>query len=225
MFIGHYAVGLAAKRADTRVSLGTLFFAAQFLDLLWPVLLLLGLEHVRPDVGATAFSPYDFYDYPISHSLLTVAGWSMLVGGIFLAIRRSWRGALLIAACVMSHWVLDLLTHRPDLPLAPGASSYVGLGLWNSVAATVFVEGLMFVAAVAVYLRTTRAKDRTGTLAFWGLMALLAFIYIGGFTAPEPVEGKAMAFGGLSQWLVIPWAYWIDRHRAPHSHAVTVTEK
>src|SRR5512141_1813625 len=93
MFIGHYAVGFAAKRAEPRISLGTLVLAASFLDLLWPALLLAGLEHVRIDPGNTPFTPLDFYDYPISHSVLTVIGWSIGFGLVYYLIRRSIRGA------------------------------------------------------------------------------------------------------------------------------------
>src|SRR6186997_681775 len=128
MFIGHFGVAFAAKRPAPRVSLGTLFLAAQFIDLLWPVLLLLGVERVRIAPGITRVTPLDFEHYPISHSLLAVLGWAVLVGGAHFLLRRERRAALIVAALVLSHWVLDLLMHRPDLPLAPGATVLVGFG-------------------------------------------------------------------------------------------------
>lgn len=116
MFLGHHAVAFAAKRMSPNVSLGTLVLSAQFIDLLWPVLLLLGFEHVRFAPGTTAVSPFDFYDYPITHSLLMVLVWAGGLGALYYAVRRSARGALVIGACVLSHWVLDFLpSPRPAI--------------------------------------------------------------------------------------------------------------
>ena len=123
MFIGHFAVALGAKKAAPKVSLGTLIMAAQFVDLLWPIFLLLGIEHVRINPGDTAYTPLDFYDYPVSHSLLTGIGWAIVFGAVYYAIRRSARNAWILAACVLSHWLLDLIVHRPDLPLVPGVKT------------------------------------------------------------------------------------------------------
>jgi hypothetical protein len=213
MFIGHFAVGLAAKKVAPKVSLGTLILSAQLLDLLWPVFLLLGLEHVRINVGDTAFTPLDLYDYPISHSLLTVLGWSVLFALIYFVVKKYQRGALIVGAGVFSHWVLDFVTHRPDLPLAPGSETYVGLGLWNSFMGTVLVEGLLFVGAVILYARTTRAMDNVGKYAFWGLVIFLSLIWIGNMTGPPPPDSQAIAYVTLLMWLFVPWGYWIDRHR------------
>ncbi|MCG3121306.1 MAG: hypothetical protein ALAOOOJD_04345 [bacterium] len=215
MFIGHYAVALAAKKAAPRVSLGTLFLSAQFIDLLWPFFLLLGLEHVRIAPGNTAFTPLDFYDYPISHSLLTVIGWGLAFSLIYFFRRRDKTSALILGLGVISHWLLDFFTHRPDLPIAPGQQTYVGLGLWNSVAATVIVESALFVLAIILYVRTTQARDRTGKYAFWSFVAFCVLIYVGNIMSREqpPSNVTALAIGGLAQWLMVPWAYWIDRHR------------
>ena len=128
MFIGHFGVGFGAKAAAPRVSLGTLLLAAQFLDLLWPIFLLLGIESVRIDPGNTAVTPLDFVSYPLTHSLLTGVGWGGLLGGAYALHRRWLRGAVVVAATVVSHWVLDWVSHRPDLPLIPGGNK-VGLGL------------------------------------------------------------------------------------------------
>ncbi|HEX6361785.1 MAG TPA: hypothetical protein VFZ93_02430, partial [Albitalea sp.] len=128
MFIGHFGVGFAAKRVAPAVSLGTLFLAAQFIDLLWPTLLLAGVERVEIRPGANP--PLAFVHYPVSHSLVAVLGWAALIGGLHFGLRRRLRAALVVGAAVLSHWVLDLLVHEPDLPLAPGAAR-VGLGLWH----------------------------------------------------------------------------------------------
>jgi len=136
MFIGHHAVAFAAKKVARKSSLGALFLSAQFLDLLWPIFLLLEIEHVPIDPGNTAFTPLDFYDYPVSHSLVTVIGWSLAFGLIYFLRRNDKPGAWMLGLGVLSHWVLDFITHRPDLPIAPGLQIYAGLGLWNSVIAT-----------------------------------------------------------------------------------------
>jgi membrane-bound metal-dependent hydrolase YbcI (DUF457 family) len=214
MFIGHFALGLAAKKVAPRTSLGTLFAAAQLVDLVWPVLVLLGVESLRIHPGDTAFTPLDFVHYPWTHSLLMAVVWGTGFGLLYRARIGYLRGALAVAALVGSHWVLDLVTHRPDLPLAPGLSTKVGLGLWNSVPATVIVELSLFAAGLAVYLSVTRARNRRGWLALWALVAVLLLIYLGNLTQvpPGPV---AVACGALGMWLFVLWGWWIDRNREP----------
>jgi hypothetical protein len=213
MFIGHFAVALAAKKAAPKTSLGTLAIAVTFVDLLWPVFLLLGVEHVRIDPGNTAFTPLDFYDYPISHSLLTTIGWSIGFGLVYYVLRHSIKSALILAGCVASHWVLDFISHRPDMPLMPGVNKYVGLGLWNSVPATIIVEGAIFAIGILIYLRSTTALDRTGRYAFWSFVVFLVLAWLGSAAASPPPNVTALAIGALSAWLLIVWTYWIDRHR------------
>jgi membrane-bound metal-dependent hydrolase YbcI (DUF457 family) len=212
VFAGHHAVALATKPLAPRVSLGTLFAAALFLDLLWPVLLLLGVEHVRIAPGITAFTPLDFYDYPVTHSLAAVLGWSIAAAVLFWLVRKSARGAAVVGALVASHWFLDFLTHRPDLPLWPNGPK-VGLGLWNSVPATVVVEAGLFVAGLVIYLRTTRARDRTGSIALWALVVFIGLIYVANLVSPPPPDPNAIGWVGLAQWLFVPWGWWIERHR------------
>lgn len=213
MFLGHFGAGFAAKAAAPRVSLGTLFLAAQWVDLLWPTLLLAGLERVEIAPGATRVTPLDFVSYPISHSLLAVVLWGVLFAGLAWAVRRSARGAMTVAALVVSHWVLDLVVHRPDLPLVPGGGPRLGLGLWHSLPATLAVELAVFAAGSTVYLRRTRAVDRTGSLALWALVALLLLIDVANLLGPPPPSATAVAWVGQAQWLLVAWAYWIDRHR------------
>ena len=215
MFIGHHAAALAAKRVAPRVSLGTLFAAALLVDLIWPVLLLLGLEHVRIAPGITAFTPLDFYDYPITHSLLAVLGWSVAAAVLYRLLRKSTPDALVVGAAVLSHWVLDFVTHRPDLPLWPGGPK-VGLGLWQSVPGTIVVEVSIFLVTLAMYLRMTRARDRTGSIALWTLVAFLAVVYAANLASPPPPDANAIGWVGLAQWLFVPWGAWIDRHRDVH---------
>jgi hypothetical protein len=213
MFLGHFAVAFAAKRAAPSLPLGTLFLAAQLADLLWPTLVLLGIESfvVRP--GITAVTPLDFIHYPWSHSLAALALWGAVLGGACIAWRRrAWPG-LVLFALVLSHWLLDVASHRPDMPLTIGGDDLYGLGLWDSVAATLAIEALLFSAGVAVYLHTTRAIDRTGQWALAGLIAFLAIVYLASVFGPPPPDIAAVAWTAQSIWLLVAWGYWIDRHR------------
>jgi hypothetical protein len=217
MFIGHFAVGFAAKRAVPGVSLGTLLVAVTLVDLLWPLFLIAGLEHVRIDPGNTAFTPLDFYDYPITHSIPGGLFWGAALAAIWYARHRhapaAARTAAMLTAAVLSHWVLDFISHGPDMPVLPNGP-YVGLGLWNSVPATLAVEAVMFAAGVAVYLRATRPRDRTGRWSLAGLVAFLALMYTLNAAAPPPPGERALAYGALAAWLLVPWPYWVDRHRS-----------
>lgn len=213
MFIGHFGTGFAAKKVASAVSLGTLFFAAQFIDLFWPIFLLIGIERVEIDVGNTVVTPLNFIDYPVSHGLLSVLIWAALFGLVYYLLKKNWKNSLWLAGLVVSHWILDLLTHRPDLPLVPGSDIKVGLGLWGSLWGTIFVEGLIFVTGLYLYLKSTRAKNKTGTISLWALIVFLIIIYIGNMFGPPPPAAEPIAVLGLAQWLLIFWGYWIDRNR------------
>ena len=213
MILGHYGVALAAKRVAPRSSLGTLILAAQWADELWPVLLLAGAEQVRVAPGLMAANSLDFVSYPYTHSLLMLIAWGALFGGLYFAVRRYVRGAWVVGGAVVSHWVLDLVVHRPDLPLWPGAPVKVGFGLWNSIAGTLVVEfGLLLLGAV-IYVRTTRARDRIGSWGLWTMLLALAGILLSGLMGPPPSDPKVIAYGALTLWLFVPWGYWVDRHR------------
>jgi membrane-bound metal-dependent hydrolase YbcI (DUF457 family) len=214
MFIGHFAVALAAKKAAPKASLGTLIAAAQMVDLLWPVFLLVGLENVRIDPGNTAVTPLDFYDYPFTHSLLGVVGWSVLFGGVYYFRRKLSREAIVIAVVVFSHWLLDLLTHRPDLPLAGNESVKFGFGLWESITGTIVVEFGLFAAGAYVYMTTTTAKNKTGTYALVALLAFLAIMHIGNLFGPPPPSVEMIAVAGNAMWLFVLWGWWIDKNRS-----------
>lgn len=214
MFLGHYGLALAAKPAARRTSLGTTVAASQWVDLLWPLLLLVGIERVRVVPGLMAASSLDFEHYPVTHSLLAVLGWAALFGGAYLLARRSARGAAVLAALVVSHWLLDVLVHRPDLPLWPGSDVRVGAGGWGSIPLTLVLELGLLGAGAVTYTRVTRPRDRVGR---WGLQAMLGVLvafWLTGLVAPPPSE-SALAGGGLVLWLFVPWAWWVDRHRIP----------
>jgi membrane-bound metal-dependent hydrolase YbcI (DUF457 family) len=212
MFIGHLAVGLAAKRAAPRLSLGVLMAAAMFADALWPVLILLGIEEVRILPGITRVTPLEFVSYPWSHSLVMLIIWGVAFG--WLVRHRDPRAMLVVAAAVVSHWVLDWITHRPDMPIYPGSPRF-GLGLWNSVAATVIVEVAMFMAGAWVYFQTTRPRGRTGVASIWIFLALLMAIYLGDMAsgAPPPSVNAIATVGIGATVLFTAWSTWADRYR------------
>jgi hypothetical protein len=213
MFIGHIGAALAAKRVAPMVSAGALVAAAMLIDLVWPVLLLLDVERVEIVPALTAVNPLRFVYYPFSHSLLLVLGWAALAALLYWTMRHNRTAAIVIAALVASHWVLDFITHIPDLPLWPGDAPLVGLGLWNSLPGTLVVEGMLFVAGIWLYLTATRAADRTGSIAFWAFVVLLVVIHLAAIFGPVPPGAQAVAVSALALWLLPPWAHWFDRHR------------
>lgn len=213
MLIGHFGTGLAGKKVAPQTSLGTLIFASQFIDLIWPILVFLGLESVEIDPGNTIVMPLSFVHYPISHSVLGVLIWALLFGGIYFLIKRNGKNAIWLSTLVVGHWVLDLITHRPDLLIIPGIETKVGLGLWNSFLGTIIVEGLIFLGGAYLYIRATHATNRKGSIGLWVFLGLLVVIYISNFFSPPPPSSESIAMVGLAQWIFVFWAYWIDRNR------------
>lgn len=215
MFIGHFGLGFGAKKAASNVSLGTLFIAVQFLDLLWPVLLLLDVEHAVIKPGTGHSQPIEFTDYPISHSLVMVTGWALLFGFVYWLLKKNTRTAFILALCVISHWVLDLIVHLPDLPLHPGNNSpMVGFELWNSFWGTLLVEGGIFTAGLVLYIRSTTAKNKQGSIGLWILTGLLLVSHAANLLGPPPPAMNAVAWAGNLQWLFVILAYWVDHNRS-----------
>ena len=213
MVLGHYGIAFAAKRLTPRTSLGTLVLAAQWLDELWPIFLVLGIERVNVSPGSMAANPLDFVYYPFSHSLAMAIVWGLVVGGVYFARKKDARSAMIVGLLVLSHWILDFPMHAPDLPLWPGSSVKLGLGAWRSIPLTIALELIVFIPGLAIYLRTTRARDRIGSWALWAMVVLLVFIFFSGFLSAPPPSGRAIGYAALSLWLFVPWSYWIDRHR------------
>ncbi|HET7584492.1 MAG TPA: hypothetical protein VFK13_06260 [Gemmatimonadaceae bacterium] len=213
MILGHFGVAMAAKRVAPRTSLGTLFAAAQLADLLWPLLVLTGIEEVRIAPGIAAASPLDFVWYPWSHSLAMLVVWGVVAALAYAMFTRKTAGAVMIAMLVISHWVLDFIVHRPDLPLTPGGSLRMGLSLWRSVPATIAVELIIFVAGIVVYAHATRARDRVGSVGAWLLVLALAGAYLASAFGAPPASAHAVAWSALGMWLFVLWGAWVDRHR------------
>jgi hypothetical protein len=216
VFIGHFALAFGAKKIAPSVSLGTLFLACQFADLLWPTLLVLGVEVVEIDPGNTVVTPLNFVSYPYSHSLVMLLLWSSLFGLAYRVLKGSRTAAIVtVAALVLSHYVLDVITHRPDLPITISGATRIGLGLWNLPGTALAVESAMFIIGAAFYLSATRPRDRAGRVGLWALIMFLVAVYFAALYGPPPPNPAAISAAGHLMWLFVLWAYWVDRHREP----------
>lgn len=212
MFVGHLAAGLSAKKIVPEMPLWAAVGAAFGVDLVWPVFLLVGLEVVEVDPSATAFTPLDFVSYPWTHSLVLVVVWSVLVGAVAHRVYKSGRVASMLGALVLSHWVLDAITHRPDLPLWPGGP-VVGLGLWYSVPGTLILEGSLLLAGVWLYASMTRATSNTAKWSFVALLSLTTLIWVSQPWAPPAPSAGAVAATALALWVLLPWTRSIEKGR------------
>lgn len=213
MFIGHYGAGLSFKKAAPPISLGLLFIAVQFLDLLWPTFLLLHIEHVEISTDKGHPIPLIFTDYPWSHSLLMALVWSALFFGLYGLVTKNVRYALVLGLAVSSHWVLDFVVHVPDLPLYPGSSIKLGLQLWRYPVVANIVEGLIFFTGVFIYVKATKARNRTGVIVFWALIALFLISHIVNLFSPPPPSVDAIAWAGQAMWLFVVLGFWADKNR------------
>ena len=219
MFVGHLAVAFASKRLRPEVSLGWFVAAATTLDLVWPLFMLLGVEQVRIAAVGTGFNRLVFDSYPWSHSLLMAVIW----GAALAAIAR-WRGvaapaAYLIALLVVSHWVLDFITHAPDMPLWPGSSPRLGLGLWNSVPGTLALEGALWLGTITLYVKVRRPTGWLGPLALWSLVAISTVMWGAGPWSPPPPTPRALAWFALIGWIIVPWSVLADKYYAVRANS------
>ena len=214
MFLGHFGLALAAKRVAPRPSLGTTVMAAQWPDGIWPIFVLLGVEHVEIRPGVTTVTPLDFVSYPYSHSLVADLIWAALFAVVYGTLRKDWRGAIWLAVLVLSHWLLDVVAHRPDVPTWPGGPK-LGTGLWNSLPATLIAEFALFGAGIWIYNRSAIARDTQGKVLLWTFVITLTVLYLAAVFGPPPPDERVLAITGLLGWLFVAWGYWIDRHRVP----------
>jgi hypothetical protein len=212
MGIGHLGLAFASKRLAPRLSLGVLLLAGLFLDVVWSVSLAAGIEHARIVPGITAANSLDLYDYPISHSLVGALVWTSLFAGIVLLATRSAAAGWVAAAGVGSHWLLDVVSHRPDVPVLPHGP-YWGLGLWSSIPATLLVESGLLLAGVFIYARSTSARDRIGGIGLWVLVGFFLLAHLGATLGPPPPSMTAVAAGNALLVLPLLAAVVIDRHR------------
>lgn len=204
-------MGFAAKRLEPKIGLGTFFLAALWADLVWPIFLFFGVERASLVDGLTKMNPLDLEYYPYSHSLLALALWGGALGFVLFLRSKNLRGAMLVALCVLSHWVLDVLTHRPDVPLAWGDSIKLGFGLWNRPFWAFIIEGSFFATCVWLYFGIPGKKRAKKNLRAWGFIGFLSLMYLSQFSGKTPPAMSAVIAVGMFQWIAWPWGRWIDR--------------
>lgn len=212
--IGHIAPALAGKKFAPGVSLGTLIFAGLFLDILWPIFNISGIEHFRIVPGITKVNALDLYDFPYSHGLIFSVMWAFVFGAVYYAIKKDRRNAIVISICVFSHWILDFISHIKDLPVLPGLGPKMGLGLWNSVVGTITVEYGLFIVGIIIYFMVTKRTNILGLILPVILIVILTLSYISGFLVPPPPDANIVNYISFFQILYIMIGYWTDKNRA-----------
>ena len=217
MFVGHYAAGLALKKYDKRVSLGVLFLAVQFVDILFFPLVLLGIERINIVENFTPSTHFELEYMPYTHSLAGSLFWAAVSYVVFRwVVVRQHGVALVVALAVLSHWLFDFLTHTPDLPLWTDASLKLGLGLWNNAIAAYTVEALFLLGGLWLYLGSTSAATRLGKYGMVAFVLFMLLINIGNIFAPLLSDSKAAlaAFALTAYFLFAAVAFWLDKARA-----------
>jgi hypothetical protein len=221
MFLGHYGVAFALKRAEPKLSLGTLFVAVQLADLLWGIFLLLGWEHARINPGVSAVTPIEFTDYPISHSLVGAVAWALVAAALYYSwptrdTQRHWQASALVGLAVFSHFPLDVLVHLPDLPIAGNDSLKLGLGIWNNPRATWILELLVLGAGLAVYLALRSQRHPVRPVRLTLLVLVLLGVYVASALGPPPPGIRAVAVADIAGLTLLALlAAWADRRPTP----------
>jgi len=216
MFVGHYGPSLAAKAWNKTLPLWALFLAVQLVDVLWAIFVLLGVEKIRIVPGITKTNPLDLYYMPYTHSLVAAVVWSLVAGLAWLLRRTSghWQGAGLVGAAVFSHWILDWLVHRPDLPVYDDALK-LGLGLWNYPVVAFALEAALLYGGMWLYLRVTRPAARGGRFGMLVFGVVMLAVQGSVFFGPPPPSGQAAAWMALFSYaLFAAVAHWLERKRA-----------
>ncbi len=208
MFIGHFGLGLASKKINQLPSLAVMFMAVQFLDLLWPIFCLTGIETFQIEAGNTKLTPLNFSHYPYSHSLLMAIFWGTVFGVFYYFFTKNRSGSVLLGLLVISHWLLDLFVHRPDLPITPFSEFKVGLGLWNFPVIEILIEFGLFFSGTLLYYNTVKPKRK---ISFWLLIGLFVLIHLLNLLGPPPPSVNAVAWAGNLTWLFVLWAWWIEK--------------
>jgi hypothetical protein len=216
MVLGHYGVAFAAKKITPRVPLPLLFIAAQLADILWPVFLITHIEKYAIVPGTSVVSPYDFIYYPWSHSLAMDIFWGLLLGILYYRITKYRPGAWMVGLVVVSHWVLDLIVHIPDLPLTPFSNIKLGFGGWNSFVFTIAIESIIFYGGVFIYWKATKAISAAGHWSLILLVLLLSALFFSTFSSSSgdgtPLMTIFIIFMVL-QIVLILLSWWVDRTR------------
>jgi len=216
MFVGHYAASLALKKFEKRASLGVLFLAVQFVDILFFPFVLLGIERINLVENFTQSTNFELEYLPYTHSLLAFVVWSGAAYALFRwVVVRNHSVAIVVALAVFSHWLLDLLVHTPDLPLASDATTKLGFGLWNSAIATYALEAGLLLLGLWLYLRSTKAVTSVGKYGMGVFVGFLLLVNIANIFGPPMVDSKLglAVFALTSYFLFAAVAFWLDRKR------------
>jgi hypothetical protein len=212
MLVGHYAVGLFAKKLAPKASLGVFVLAAMAADILWCVFLLAGVEHVDFTSGRGAGQYFKAVNIGYSHGLAMDLLWAVLLAAGVYLLTRYRRGAVIVFFAVLSHWLLDFVSHGPDMPIGLGPGPRLGLGMWTSVPVTLLVEGGLWVLALIVYARSHAFSSRARLCGFWAGSLILTVIWYGNITGPPPHDPRSAPIVSLIIFSIsIAWAYWIDQ--------------
>jgi hypothetical protein len=229
LFLGHYGVAFALKRVEPKVSLGTLFLATQLVDLLWGAFLLLGWEHVRVLPDENPLLTLQFYDYPITHSLVGGLAWGLVAAALYYSwptrdTTRHWQASALVGAAVVSHWFLDLVVHVRDLPLAGNDSLKVGLGLWRHLGLSVGLELIVLAAGVALYVRSRSRRHPVRPVRLAVVLVLLVGTYAASILGPPPASVTPIGLGDVVFLSVIALlAAWADQAEAARRDVATAS--
>ena len=214
MFIGHFAVGMLSKRSDELPSLAMMFLAVQLLDLVWPILVLLGVESLSIDPNNTKLTHLSFDFYPYSQSLLAAVVWGLLLGIVYFLVTKNKKGSMILGLLVISHWILDLITHRPDLPLSPFSESKFGFGLWNYPVFEMILEISIFLLGAWLYFKSSFFKRK---IWFWALIVFLLVAHIMNLVGPPPPNTTVVAWSANLMWIIILWTWWIEKKSSVQS--------
>lgn len=214
MFVGHAALALGAKRVAPSASLGVLVAATLGLDFLWPVFALAGFERFSIVPGYTPVTPLRFDHYPWSHSLVMAVVWGAAAAGLIWLYTRRVSDAWITGGLVVSHWILDAVAHVPDLPLWPGASAVVGLGLWRSLPATLAIEGALLAGGIALYVSVRRERASAARIPLVLTLLVMIVIWLLGPFSPPPPSTSVVSWSALALLVLPVWMGWIDRRRA-----------
>lgn len=217
MFIGHYAPAFVAaahvRRPGHGWALGGLFIAAQLVDYAFMALLLADVEQMRIVPRITAVSPLDLYHMPYTHSLLATLAWAAAFAIIAVIAFHKARFAAMVALVITSHWVLDLLVHRPDLTLL-GQGPKFGLGLWNVPWVEMPLEILITLGGMFYYLVRTRQRRGKSDHALYTLLGVLLLVQLVNWFGPEPTGVTSFAWMGLIVFSVlVALAAWLGSTR------------
>jgi len=216
MFVGHYGVAFAARGAEKHIPLWAYFVAVQWVDILWTVLVFFGIERVHVEPGVNPSGPLVFDYYPYTHSLMSAIGWAAVAYGLFRFVLTRKQGSQLaagiLALCVFSHWVLDLLVHLPDLDLVD-ESHKVGLGLWNYPMLELGTELVLLFGGLAFYFARNPGLSRARKVTWVIFCLVMTAFQLAGSFGPPPPSIKIMAVSGFVLYAGFAFIAWLIEQR------------